>query len=187
MRESTTGRAGGEKERLMGTNSKLYDQDFYAWVQEQAALLKARQFEALDLDNLIDEVESIARQERHLLWYRLRTLLTHLVNWWGNIPARCIQWQGVISTQRHELQDILADSPSLAPIALEELAEAWANVRAQSAAEWDNATFPAACPWTLAQVLDEDFWPEAATFRAKTTEERDAAGSALDPHHGRVA
>src|SRR5437867_1293766 len=72
-----------DKESSMGTNAELYDHDFYAWVQAQAALLKARQFDALDLDNLIEEVESIARQERHLLWHRFRTLLTHLVAWWG--------------------------------------------------------------------------------------------------------
>jgi len=47
----------------MSPKTDLYNQDFYAWVQEQAALLKARQFEALDLDNLIEEVESITCQE----------------------------------------------------------------------------------------------------------------------------
>ena len=125
----------------MRTNAALYDHDFYAWVQKQAAWLKARQFDALDLDNLIEEVESIARQERHLLWHRLRMLLTHLVNWWGSIPARCIQWEGVITDQRQEIQDIFADSPSLAPIALEELAEAWACVRkAFSPACWQSVT-----------------------------------------------
>ena len=171
----------------MGTNATLYDHDFYAWVQEQAALLKARQFEAIDLDNLIEEVESIARQERHLLWHRFRTLLTHLVAWWGEIPAHCIQWEGVIAAQRQEIQDILADSPSLAPLALEELAEAWESVRTQSADQWYNAAFPAACPWTLAQVLDEDFWPTADTFRTQKKEARDATGSPLDADHGGVA
>lgn len=171
----------------MGTNAELYDHDFYAWVQEQAALLKARQFEAIDLDNLIEEVESIARQERHLLWHRFRTLLTHLVAWWGEIPAHCIQWEGVIAAQRQEIQDILADSPSLAPLALEELAEAWESVRTQSADQWYNAAFPAACPWTLAQVLDEDFWPTADTFRTQKKEARDATGSPLDADHGGVA
>jgi hypothetical protein len=171
----------------MRTKPALYDQDFYAWVQEQAALLKARQFDALDLDNLIDEVESLARQERHLLWHRFRTLLTHLVAWWGEIPARCIQWQSVITAQRHEIKDILTDSPSLAPHALEELAEAWEHVRTQSAEQWYHAAFPAACPWTLAQVLDEDFWPPADTFRAETKEARDAPDSPLDADHGRVA
>ena len=117
----------------MRTNATLYDQDFYAWVQEQAALLKARQFDAIDLDNLIEEVESLARQERHLLWHRFRTLLTHLVAWWGESPAHCIQWEGVIAAQRQEIQDILADSPSFAPLALEELAEAWERERSSAA------------------------------------------------------
>jgi len=84
----------------MSTKTELYDQDFYTWVLVQAALLKARQCDALDLDNLIEEVESIARQERHLLWHRFRTLLTHLVAWWGEVPARCLQWEGIITTQR---------------------------------------------------------------------------------------
>jgi hypothetical protein len=171
----------------MRTNDTLYDRDFYAWVQQQVALLKARQFDALDLDNLIEEVESIAREERHLLWHRFRTLLTHLVAWWGEIPARSIQWQGVIATQRQELQDILDDSLSLAPIALEELAEAWTLVRTQSAEQWYNAAFPEACPWTLDQVLDEDFWPGPETFGPRQKETYDATGTALDANHGRVA
>jgi len=171
----------------MKTNGQLYEQDFYAWVHQQVALLKARQFDALDLDNLIEEVESIARQERHLLWHRLRTLLTHLVAWWGEIPARCIQWECLIATQRHEIQDILDDSPSLAPIALEELAKAWKVVSAQSAAQWFNAAFPAECPWTLTQVLDEHFWPQPETFGPKQKEVRDATVPTLDADHGGVA
>jgi len=111
----------------MRTNADLYDHDFYAWVQEQAALLKARQFEAIDLDNLIEEVASIARQERHLLWHRFRTLLTHLVAWWGEIPAHCIQWEGVIAAQRQEIQDILADSPSLLKWAYQPQGHSWGH------------------------------------------------------------
>ena len=71
-----------------------YEEDFYAWILAQAQLLKARQFEALDLDHLIDEVESLARQERRLVQHRLEQLLTHLIAWWGHIPERCRRWQG---------------------------------------------------------------------------------------------
>ena len=67
-----------------------------------------------------------------MLWHRFRTLLTHLVAWWGEVPTRCLQWEGVITTQRQEIRDILADSPSLASLALEELAKAWKPVHAQS-------------------------------------------------------
>jgi hypothetical protein len=156
-----------------------YERDFYAWLQEQAQLLKDRQFDALDLDNLVEEVEGLARQERHLMHHRLETLLTHLVAWWGNIPERSRRWAGAIRQQRYELQDILADSPSLAAAAPEDLAEAWAWVRQESAREWRFAHFPAACPWTLAQLFDEDFWPADDTFAARE-KDTDAARPALD-------
>jgi hypothetical protein len=164
----------------MGTNARLYDQDFYAWIAEQVRLLKARQFDALDLDNLIDEVESLASQERHLLHHRLETLLTHLVTWWEQIPQRCVRWEHVIARQRYELQDILADSPSLADVALEELADAWAWVRERSQQEWPYAQFPPGCPWTLAQLLDAEFWPALDTFAAREKEPDDAARASLD-------
>jgi len=166
----------------MGINAELYDQDFYAWIQEQVRLLKARQFEALDLDNLIEEVESLAREERRLCNYRLRTLLTHLVAWWGQIPERCVRWEHVIASQRHELQDILADSPSLSDVTPHELADAWAWVREDSQREWPYAQFPQDCPWTLAQILDEEVWPAHDTFTARQKEPDDAARAPLDAH-----
>jgi hypothetical protein len=158
----------------------LYDTDFYAWIQEQVRLLASRQFNVLDLDNLVEEVESLARQERHLLCHRLETLLTHLVAWWGHSEERCSRWAVTIMHQRSELQDILADSPSLAVEALEELAEAWAWVRERSAAEWRYAVFPESCPWTLAQLLDDGFWPANDTFATRDVEKTDAIRPALD-------
>ena len=164
----------------MGPNTELYDADFYAWIQEQVRLLKARQFEALDLDNLIDEVESLASKERRLLHHRLETVLTHLVAWWGQIPERCVRWEHVIATQRYELQDILADSPSLAAVASDELADAWAWVRERSQQTWPYAQFPPVCPWTLAQLLDEEFWPALDTFAARQKDPGHAAHTSLD-------
>jgi hypothetical protein len=58
----------------------LYESDFYAWTKEQAALLKSKTWEQLDLANLIEEIESLGRQERQKLRNRLGVLLGH-----GNI------------------------------------------------------------------------------------------------------
>jgi len=63
----------------MSTNAELYAQDFYRWTQEQAALLEARQWEALDLLHLIEELESLGRRERHALYDGLIVLLAHLL------------------------------------------------------------------------------------------------------------
>lgn len=57
----------------------LYEQDFYLWVQETANLLKTRQLDQLDYENLIDEVESLGFQETDNLINNLRTLLRSLL------------------------------------------------------------------------------------------------------------
>jgi hypothetical protein len=160
--------------------STQYDTDFYAWLQEQAALLKARRFDALDLDNLVEEVESVARQECHLLHHRFRTLLTHLVAWWGMLPEHCIRWQHVIASQRYELQTILEDSPSLLAVATRELLDAWAQVRAESQEHWPYAVFPMDCPWPITALLDEDFFPALDTFGAQARKAPDAPQPPVD-------
>ena len=38
-----------------------YDEDLALWLNEQAALLRARQFADLDIDTLAEEIESAAR------------------------------------------------------------------------------------------------------------------------------
>ena len=42
----------------------VYEDDFYVWTEAQAELLRKRQFEALDLDNLIEEIEALAAPRR---------------------------------------------------------------------------------------------------------------------------
>ena len=56
-----------------------YQNDFYSWTQQQAAFLKARQFNELDFDNLIEEIETIRRSEKRALESRLAVLLQHLL------------------------------------------------------------------------------------------------------------
>lgn len=41
-----------------------YETDFYRWTQETAELLRQRKFTELDLEALVEEVESIGRRER---------------------------------------------------------------------------------------------------------------------------
>ena len=39
------------------TMNTLYEADFYAWTQEQAKLLRSQQWELVDVENLIEEIE----------------------------------------------------------------------------------------------------------------------------------
>jgi hypothetical protein len=65
----------------MDTNSKLYEQDFYRWTQEQAALLEARQFDTLDMANLVEEITSLGISQKHALGSHLKNLVMPLLKW----------------------------------------------------------------------------------------------------------
>jgi hypothetical protein len=58
-----------------------YEEDFFAWTQEQAELLRARDARGLDWDNLADEIASMGRRHRRELETRLRLILHHLLRW----------------------------------------------------------------------------------------------------------
>lgn len=59
----------------MDTHSKLYEQDFYRWTREQAALLEARQFDALDMANLVEEITSLGISQKHALGSHLKRMI----------------------------------------------------------------------------------------------------------------
>jgi hypothetical protein len=97
----------------------LYEQDFYAWTQHQVELLRSGQLEKLDLENLIEEIESLSRQERRELCNRLGVLLGHLLKWHYQPEARSKSWVYTMKEQRQEIQRHLKENPSLKPYVME--------------------------------------------------------------------
>lgn len=57
----------------------LYEADFYAWTQRQSWLLRNCQWSQLDVDNVIEEIESLGWQQRQALRNRLAILIGHLL------------------------------------------------------------------------------------------------------------
>jgi hypothetical protein len=45
--------------RIKPSGKDRYEQDFYVWAHDEAALLRAVRFDALDLEHLIEEVEDL--------------------------------------------------------------------------------------------------------------------------------
>jgi hypothetical protein len=139
-----------------------YDTDFYAWTQQQAQALRAQKSKALDWDHLAEEIESLGTEQRHAVRSHLRVLLWHLLKWAYQPAHRGPSWRTSILNARAEITDRLVDYPSLRPLVPALLASAYPQARRLAAAETGlpRATFPEACEWPVAQVLDEDFWPE---------------------------
>jgi hypothetical protein len=104
---------------------QLYERDFYAWTQEQAALLRSGQLERLDRVHLAEEIEALGRQERRELVNRLGILLGHLLKWQFQPHLRGKSWRATLSEQRRQIQRLLKESPSLKPELAAALAEAY--------------------------------------------------------------
>ena len=140
-----------------------YETDFYAWSNEQAALLRGGRFSQLDITHLAEEIEDLGKRERRALQSRLGVLLGHLLKWryQGDYPYRK-SWRATINTQRRSIAKLLDENPSLRSWLVETVPDAYADARDLAVAEtpFDYDAFPTSCPWTLEEMLD-DYWPEA--------------------------
>jgi hypothetical protein len=140
----------------------IYEIDFYGWTQQQAAFLKSGCLSNLDIKNLIEEVESMGRSEKRELDSRLMVLLVHLLKWKYQPKRRGRSWELTIQGQRLNFLETLEENPSLKPQLEDILVRAYRKAKIQALKETKLAknTFPDACPWELAQILDDNFYPE---------------------------
>ena len=139
-----------------------YEQDFYSWTQEQAALLRAGRLTDLDIENLIEEIETMGRSEKRELESRLTVLLLHLLKWKYQPERRGKSWNLTIKGQRIEYLNVLTDNPGLKS-QLETIFESaykLALVKASSETGIDEDVFPSSCPWTFAEVTNPAFYPD---------------------------
>jgi len=142
--------------------ASLYDLDFYGWTQKQADLIRAGKISGLDLDNILEEIETMGRSEKRSLKNRLAVLLMHLLKWQYQPSFQGKSWALTIQEQRIQVRDIIQDSPSLKSVLAQTIESAWgeAKIKAERETGIDQKIFPVQCPWSFAQMLDDAFWPE---------------------------
>jgi hypothetical protein len=145
----------------MGAATK-YETDFYGWTQEQAALLRARRLDELDIDNLLEEVESMGKSEESDLESRLEILFMHLLKWVYEPELRGKSWVSTIKEQRRKIPRRLKKNPGLKSKLEEITAEAYEDARQSASDETGlpEQTFPKHCPWGLEEALNPEFWPD---------------------------
>ena len=138
-----------------------YYTDFFAWANEQAALLRSGKLTEADIEHIAEEIESMGRTEKRELVNRLIVLLAHLLKWKFQPKQRGRSWLLTIKEQRNGVADHLADNPSLKSKTEEAMNTAYRSAILLAAKETaiDEDGFPAACPWTFEQATDVEFWP----------------------------
>src|SRR5256712_13611000 len=99
----------------MSTNAELYEQDFYLWCLETCASLGAREFDAVDVHHLIEEIRDVGNNVRSALESDLGIVLLHLLKWQGQPGGRqdSHSWEDSIVEHRRRIHPLLKKSPSL--------------------------------------------------------------------------
>ncbi|MGZ8215984.1 DUF29 domain-containing protein [Methylomagnum sp.] len=142
--------------------SANYQQDYFGWTQEQAALIRAGQFSKLDLAHLADEIEDMGKSEKRALESRLEVLLMHLLKWQIQQDRRSKSWRLTIADQRRRLLKLLGENPSLKAVLAESIEDIYpsAVIAAVNETGLDIERFPGVCPYTQSQIFDADYWPD---------------------------
>lgn len=144
------------------SNSTLYEQDFYAWANEQAGLLRAGKLSEADIAHIAEEIESMGKTEKRELVSRLTVLLLHLLKWQFQPARRGKSWKNSVEVQRISLRSHMRDNPSLKSSLDDAIIEAYrvAQLEAENETGIDKDSFPSVCPWSFEQMMAEDFWPD---------------------------
>ncbi len=150
--------------RVRPKAKQLYEQDFYVWTEVQAGLLRERRFEALDLANLIEEVEGLGDAKKSAVLNNASVIIEHLLKL-QHSPASDPRagWVNSILEHRNRLEFDL--TPRLRQILQEELARVYSVARRTAERSFrahgeDTAAdaLPATCPYSLEQITG-DWWP----------------------------
>ena len=151
--------------------TKLYEQDFNRWREVMIKQIEARNFQAIDWDNLLIELEDMGKAEKRAFISNLTILIAHLLKLMVQKDAPDSMkgsWYSSITEHRFRVQKDLEDNPSFQNYLPEAMAKAYKDGRKLAIKEGQKASFgvrkpspekyPNQCPFTIEQLLDEDFY-----------------------------
>ena len=135
-----------------------YAADYAAWLQNQVGLMKASRWTELDMENLIDEVESLGRSDFKGFVSAIEVVIAHMLKWDFQSDRRSPSWIGSIDEHRARIEQELADSPSYKSRIDEALARAYRPARGRASADTrlPLSAFPTDCPYVWADIMARD-------------------------------
>ena len=144
--------------------TSLYEQDILLWVEDTVNKLKNHDFKNLDIDNLIEEVESLGISQKKELISRLMVLLEHLLKrLYVDLPYDYNGWERTIRNQRSEIDLLMSQVPSLKSRWDISFNDAWIRALTKVKKEYRQVSFPDRWPYSqsVETILNEDFWEES--------------------------
>ncbi|WP_174297152.1 DUF29 domain-containing protein [Sphingomonas bacterium] len=145
-----------ERDPQIGKASRpTADSDFAAWIYDQAAALREGRFVDLDIDDIADEVESLAKRDFRALQSAIRLILLHMLKWDRQPGERGNSWRRSINAARKRVYSELASSPSFRRRVPEAIAFVYPGAREDASDETGVflQLFPLTCPYTWEEIM----------------------------------
>jgi DNA-directed RNA polymerase subunit L len=140
---------------------QLYDVDDDQWLEQTINLLKNHQFQQLDLDNLIEELEDLGREKKNAVASLLDQIIRHLLllqYWTTEAEYNAVHWQEEIYNFRIQLRRKI--TTNLRKYLEDELTSIYQDALGFVKIKTTNlVTFPTECPYSQEQLLDRSWLP----------------------------
>jgi hypothetical protein len=145
-----------------------YDDDFYAWTQHQAAVLREMPIadSRFDRENVAEEIETLGRSERDAVRSQVRRIIEHFLKLQYS-PAQEPRygWMRSITDARAQLGDKLSatlrrDAESTLPAIYDDARDQAELAFREFAEEEAVNALPMGCPYSLDQILQRRWYPE---------------------------
>ncbi len=139
----------------------LYESDYLLWTQETIAKLKARDFDRVDFENLIEEIEDLGRSYRDEIESRLDVLLSHILKrLYVPLANDYNGWERTIREQRKQIRRRLEKSPSLKNYLPEIFDKIWQDVIKEVREDYPQYNFPDLWQFErdIDTLLNNNFW-----------------------------
>ena len=149
----------------------LYDQDFHQWLGKTITQLEQKDFNNLDIDHLIEDLKDLGKSDKNALESNLVILLAHLLKLIVQADApdtMKTSWYRSVIEHRERLLIQLENIPSLKSYLPTILNSSYPKSRKLAIKEGKLAAFgipipnednyPLICPFSLEQILNEDYY-----------------------------
>jgi hypothetical protein len=149
------------RETVQISTRNLYEADYLQWLESNLQQLRQGNYEQIDWENLLEEIEAMGRSEKRSLKSNLIVVLLHLLKWQYQPEKRSGSWERSIIEHRRRIKEALKESPSLKSYLTNILDESYTDSVKQAKAETrlPITIFPRECPYSLTSILDDEFLP----------------------------
>ena len=150
-----------ELENISLKRKNLYEQDYSLWLETLANQIRSGNVDAIDWENLLEELESLGRSEKNALKSRLTVLLLHLLKYRYQPSHRSNSWLCTINEQRRQINFVLEDSPSLKSYLVDIFEKCYTVARRDATSETGLVidVFPTESPFTIEDTVNSDWLP----------------------------